>query len=214
MTIVVCNWKMFLRHSEAIKLAEEIAKQELGKVKLVILPSYATISAIEKSDKFELGAQNCTTQEEYGAYTGDVSAKDLKEIGCKYVLVGHKETAPRSKWEIRDRGFAACKAGLVPIVCSEDPMELACLPSPHIIAYEPSENIGAKDPMAMEKIAWFVSKLKHMNYNNLPQSILYGGSVTEENVKEIVSIEGLDGVLLGRAGSNKESLFKIIEKLQ
>ena len=97
-TIIIANWKMNLKPSESLKLAEEIVEKENewseGKVEVILCPTFDSIASIgevvKNSNKVSLGAQNCFWDDE-GAFTGEVSPKVLKELGCKYVIVGHSE---------------------------------------------------------------------------------------------------------------------------
>jgi triosephosphate isomerase len=92
--IVAGNWKMNLSLKEAKSLVNEVtATSKTPNVIKIFFPSFLFIpqlSSLIKENNFFIGAQNCN-QHEAGAYTGEVSAKMLKEFGCTYVLIGHSE---------------------------------------------------------------------------------------------------------------------------
>lgn len=123
-TIIAANWKMNKTASETKKFAEQF-KAILPKTKwcdvVVCVPSANIFTAVRafKDSRVSVGAQN-VHHEESGAYTGEVSAAMLKDLGVKYVIVGHSER--RSQWgetdEIVNRKFkAVIEAGMTPILC-------------------------------------------------------------------------------------------------
>ena len=90
--LIVANWKMNFHYKNADNFCKKIlSKKKLIKNKFVICPPTTLI--LQLSSKFKeitFGAQDCH-YEKFGAYTGDVSASMLKNINCKYVIVGHSE---------------------------------------------------------------------------------------------------------------------------
>jgi len=128
--ILIANWKMNLTLKEREDLAQEI-KDRLGEEKdkeVVICPpfvSLASIGEIIRDSAIELGAQD-VFWEETGAYTGEISPIVLKELACRYVIVGHSE---RRRFlgetdEMVNKKTAAClENGLTPIVCVGETLE-------------------------------------------------------------------------------------------
>lgn len=89
--IVAGNWKMNLNNIEAEALIQELNQNEISDVELLIFPSSIYISkAIESKKTVGVGAQNCYF-ENSGAYTGEISPEQLKNLGASHCLVGHSE---------------------------------------------------------------------------------------------------------------------------
>lgn len=93
--LIIANWKMKLLQSESIALAKKIVKAsaKYKDAEIVLCPSFVSIAAVAeiiKPSKIILGAQDCFWEEQ-GAFTGEISPKSLKEIGVRYVIVGHSE---------------------------------------------------------------------------------------------------------------------------
>ena len=123
-TVIAANWKMNKTATETKKFAEEL-KAVLPKVKwcdIVICVPHVNIPAAVKAFKdmhISIGAENLF-YEESGAYTGEVSAKMLKDVGAKYVIVGHSERRSmfgETDYAVNRKVHAALNAGLVPIIC-------------------------------------------------------------------------------------------------
>ena len=129
-TIIAGNWKMNKTLSETRAYAEEI-KPMLGKPKwceVVLCVPYVNIPAavrLFKESRIAIGAENCH-YEANGAYTGEVSAEMLKELGVKYVIIGHSERRSyynETDFTVNKKVHAALEAGLYPIVCVGESLE-------------------------------------------------------------------------------------------
>ena len=129
-TIIAGNWKMNKTLSETKAFAEEL-KNLLGKPKwceVVLCVPYVNIpSAVRlfKDCRVSVGAENCH-YESHGAYTGEVSAEMLKEVGVKYVIIGHSERRQyynETDFTVNKKVHAALEAGLYPIVCVGESLE-------------------------------------------------------------------------------------------
>ena len=123
-TIIAGNWKMNKTASETKKFAEEL-KALLPKAKwcdiVVCVPSVDIAAAIKgfKDARVSVGAQN-VFYEKNGAYTGEVSADMLKDLGVKYVIIGHSERRQyfaETNETVNKRTKAALAGGLKPIIC-------------------------------------------------------------------------------------------------
>ena len=170
-TIIAGNWKMNKTLSETRAFAEEL-KPLLGKpnwCEVVLCVPYVNIQAavrLFKECRVSIGAENCH-YESHGAYTGEVSPEMLKELGVKYVVIGHSERRQyynETDFTVNKKVHAAINAGLIPIVCVGESLEqrelgvtmeliayqvkcaLANLPAEKarhvVIAYEPLWAIG------------------------------------------------------------------------
>ena len=118
------NWKMNLDRASAVALAADVAKQAEGidTVDLAVCPASVHLDAVAVAvagSKVALGAQNMY-HEPKGAYTGEISAAMLCDVGCKYVILGHSErrhVLGETDEDINKKVHAALEAGLTPIVC-------------------------------------------------------------------------------------------------
>ena len=129
-TIIAGNWKMNKTLTETKAFAEDI-KTKLGKPKwceVVLCVPYVNIPAavrLFKDCRIAIGAENCH-YESHGAYTGEVSAEMLKELGVKYVIIGHSERRQyynETDFTVNKKVHAALEAGLYPIVCVGESLE-------------------------------------------------------------------------------------------
>lgn len=132
--IVAGNWKMNKTFDEGIKLASEIVNmaqdENIKDVNVVLFPPFIHINSIQKLvsdvDQVSVGGQNCSEQEE-GAFTGDISVSMLKSVGAAYVLVGHSERRQyhnESDELLANKVKVALKEGITPIFCCGEPLEI------------------------------------------------------------------------------------------
>jgi len=239
MKIIVANWKMNLNVPESyayfVRLSEAI---EPGPdVEVVLCPTYLALQTLNMQNipgRFKLGAQNCNAEDK-GAQTGEVSAAMLVGV-ADYVIVGHSERRKlfgETDYQINRKVLAALRHGLKPILCiGEDKNEdidetlrcqidsgLLCVRPEQIgqiiIAYEPVYAIGSGRTSSMNDIAKAVgiikSQINYMFGSDAETKITYGGSVDETNTAEILSIPGVDGLLVGGASLNVVKFAKIVE---
>ena len=129
-TIIAGNWKMNKTLSETRAFAEEL-KPLIGKPKwcevVLCVPSVNLQAAVRlfKESRVAIGAETCH-YESHGAFTGEVSAEMLKEIGVKYVIIGHSERRQyynETDFTVNKKVHAALEAGLYPIVCVGESLE-------------------------------------------------------------------------------------------
>ncbi len=121
--IIAGNWKMNKTPSEAVALVNEIKEKVVGaECDVVVCPTAVCIPGVidaAKNSNICVGAQNVHFKES-GAYTGELAGNMLKEIGVKYVIIGHSERRQyfgETDETVNARTIAAIAAGLVPIVC-------------------------------------------------------------------------------------------------
>ena len=93
----IANWKMFgsVKSVNSLNKVISYSKTNKHKAKIVYCPPYTLLkSFVEKTKKtnIKIGAQDCHTQPNYGPYTGGISSKMIKDLGCKFVIIGHSET--------------------------------------------------------------------------------------------------------------------------
>ena len=244
-TIIAGNWKMNKTASETKKFAEEL-KALLPKAKwcdiVVCVPSVNIAAALKgfKDARVSVGAQN-VFYEKSGAYTGEVSADMLKDLGVKYVIIGHSERRAMGETDadVNAKVLAALDAGLTPIMCCGETLEqresgittewitmqiklgLAGVPEDKIrkviIAYEPIWAIGTgrtASPEQAEEVCESIRAAVRKLYsskNARAISILYGGSMNDKNAFELLAQPDIDGGLIGGASLVPEKFVKIIE---
>ncbi|HRH31170.1 MAG TPA: triose-phosphate isomerase [Candidatus Paceibacterota bacterium] len=200
-------------------------------------PFLQTVGAGIKKGKYILGAQDLSPMM-IGAFTGEVSPKALVSLGVKYAIVGHSER--RTLGEDNDvvlmKLKAAHAAGIRPILCvgehdrtdtehshadvREQLMVLEGLSKKDaantIIAYEPVWAVGGKvaaTPEDAREMRIYIQKVisDMLDEKSMKSvAIIYGGSVTNKNVKEFVGVAGMHGVLIGRASLDAKSFVSII----
>ncbi|MEI8295692.1 MAG: triose-phosphate isomerase [Alphaproteobacteria bacterium] len=222
--IVVANWKM---HGSSMHCCDYILALRpylSPNVDLTICPPFPYLLPL-RDDSWNLGGQNCHTLAE-GAFTGEVSAPMLRDIGCKYVLIGHSERRKHNNETdtcVTQKCTTAQSAGLVPIICVGETesekasnltqaviaQQLAAIPSDKVlIAYEPVWAIGTGITATTEDIVPVFEMIK----KTFPtQPVLYGGSVKADNALELLSLAIVDGVLVGGASLDPHTLGKIIK---
>ncbi|MDX2083063.1 MAG: triose-phosphate isomerase [Rickettsiales bacterium] len=186
--------------------------------------------------QIKLGAQDCHF-ENSGSFTGDVSAEMLQKIGCEYVILGHSERRAghfESDEIIAKKISAALAKDLIPIICVGESKEIRdqgkhlefvyrqiihSIPkdvkfNKMIIAYEPIWSIGTGITPSKEQIAEIAKLIKKIFNEKLNDRaeeyfMLYGGSVSSQNSAEILAIENVNGLLVGKASLDVEEFVKI-----
>ena len=214
-TFIIANWKSNKTESEAKNWFDgfKIYDLEFTDKEIVICPSFNLLPILKSyllnhKSLIKVGAQNISPFDE-GAYTGEVSAKQIKEF-ADYTLIGHSER--RRNFNENDKILfkkveLANKYGLTPIFCVQG-KETKIPSNSNIIAYEPINAIGTghpDTPESAEDVASFFKK----DYN--VRHVLYGGSVTSKNVKEFTQMPNIDGVLVGGASLDAQEFYAIIQ---
>jgi triosephosphate isomerase len=238
MKYIFANWKMYLGFKESIALAKAIAAMPKQKgVDVALFPSALVMTdviAICRKKNIPVGAQNCAWMSA-GAYTGAISARMFRDVGCRYALVGHSErrhifgetdTAVRNKLE------ACLSVGLTPVLCIGETKEerdagkrayrlkkqlMTALDGLEfagrvLIAYEPVWAIGMGDacaPADADDVHHFIRQ-ELRRYMDAAIPILYGGSVDEKNAASYLAFSTVDGLLIGGASAKKQDFVGII----
>jgi triosephosphate isomerase len=241
--LVAGNWKMHGSRALNAPLVEAIlAAPQLERVECVICPPYvylAEIARLLRGSAARLGAQDVCA-EAHGAYTGEVSAAMLHDVGCQYVIVGHSER--RNLYGEDDvlvaRKFAAALTqGLTPILCLgellaeresgstrevigrqlEAVVSLTGIGSfaSAVIAYEPVWAIGTgrtASPEQAQEVHAFIRERLAQRDGKIAASlpILYGGSVKAGNARELFAQHDVDGGLIGGASLKAEEFLSIV----
>lgn len=216
--LILANWKSNKTKNEAKTWLEKVSivKTSLD-LEVVIFPPFTLLETISSYIKmnslpFKLGAQN-VSQFDSGPYTGEVSAKQIKEY-ADYVLIGHSERRANFKETdemIKNKVEKTIDQGLFPIVCFSEMQQLDQLSNKDIIlAYEPPGAISTSGPNASaadpNSVSEFVKKIS----DNFPVRVLYGGSIKSENIKQYLNLENISGVLVGGASLEPSSFTQVL----
>lgn len=226
--MLVANFKMNLTLDDILRYKEVMENNNIDN--FVIAPSNLYLYPL-KSEKYDLCGQNGYYLDS-GAFTGEVSYMQLKSMGVKYALIGHSERRNvfgESDDDIRRKLKSCIDNEIIPILCvgehkkdredglakevidgqikfALDNMNIDTL----VIAYEPVWAIGTgliPNDDDIEEMHHYIKEIVKENVKNV--KVLYGGSVNEGNINNICSIEGVDGVLIGKASNDPENMLKL-----
>jgi triosephosphate isomerase len=231
---VIGNWKM---NGSATMLAEvlgglRVPSYDCDVTICVPYPYLAQASTLLEGSACQLGGQNVCRYDD-GAFTGEVSAKMLREFGCALVIIGHSERRLHFAEDdacVAEKFDRALADGLYPVVCVGETLaerdaggaeekiskQLAwlrgrivagCRVEQFCVAYEPVWAIGTGRTASAEQVEamhrWIRDCL------GVPVLVLYGGSVKASNAAELMAIPGVDGVLVGGASLDAEAFTGI-----
>ena len=235
----VANWKMYGNLS-SLNTLEKVIKfsksKEIKKGRLIYCPPYTLISSFSKifnNCQIGIGGQNCHESENYGAYTGSINSRMLKNIGAQFVIIGHSENREKGENDklINLKIKSALEAKLKVIFCVGETLsekrkkKTKSKLSKQIkvglkniknlsnifIAYEPIWAIGTgiipKSKDLFKTVEFIKSKFK-----NKSQKVLYGGSVNPQNITNLKEINNIDGFLIGAASQNTKKFIDIVKK--
>jgi triosephosphate isomerase len=242
--VIAGNWKMYKTQSEAKTFFSEFPahlratapQAAIADQQILICVPYTNLAILQTvlpaigQANLSIGAQNVHWAEN-GAFTGEISAPMLVEMGIKYVIIGHSERRQffsETDETVNKRLKAAQAHGLTPILCvgetkqqrdtneteswifsqlAEDLVDVD--QNNLIIAYEPIWAIGTGDTCASGEanrvIGLIRSKLDNQN-----MTIQYGGSVKPDNIDEIMAQPEIDGVLVGGASLDPIGFARIV----
>ena len=203
--------------SETRAFAEEL-KPILPKGKwcdVVLCVPYVNIPAairLFKDCRVAIGAENCH-YEATGAYTGEVSAEMLKELGVKYVIIGHSERRQyynETDLTVNKKVHAALEVGLRPIVCVGESLEQRELGvTMELIAYQVKTATAEQAGEVCQAIRAVIRKLYGARVAR-SVTIQYGGSMNPKNAAELLAQPDVDGGLIGGASLKPEQFVEII----
>jgi len=223
--IIAGNWKMYKTQGEATEfLMEFISRIDDAPEnrEVVLCVPFTDLTIVNKSlhgNRIRLGAQN-VHWEDCGAYTGEISASMLTEMGVRYVIVGHSERRQyfgETDETVNLRLKAAQTHGLIPILCvgetkqqrDADETEQIIINQLErdlvgidqerlVIAYEPIWAIGTGENCEVSEADRVIGLIRS-RLSNPNVTIQYGGSVKPSNIDEIMAQPQIDGVLVGGA---------------
>jgi triosephosphate isomerase (TIM) len=240
----VCgNWKMHKTVAEAVQLVRDL-RERLGepRAQVAVAPPFTALAAVKQAlqgSPIQLFAQNCHFEKQ-GAFTGEVSAAMLRDVGCDGVILGHSERRQlfgETDESVARKLKAVLAEGLAPIVCVGETLQeresgrtwdvvsrqmrgaLSGLDVQALgrvtIAYEPVWAIGtgrnATAAQAQEVHAQIRALLRELGAAVADSiRIQYGGSVKPDNAAELLSQPDVDGALVGGASLKADDFAKIV----
>ncbi len=225
---LIANLKMNLTFEEMQNYKYVIENSNV--TDLIICPSFIHLEMMQ-SNKYGLCAQNGYSVDK-GAFTGEVSFYQLRNINVNYSLIGHSERRHIFNEDdvLVSKKIDACiNNGIKPILCVGETKEekesgntlnvidrqiIDSIFNKNIkdiiIAYEPVWAIGTGLIPTIDDINLVHLHIKELlNKNNINVNVLYGGSVKESNIAEICSLDSVDGVLIGGASNDPNNLLKM-----
>jgi triosephosphate isomerase (TIM) len=224
--LIAGNWKMFKGPAEAEAFCRELRARDLGGVDVVVCPPFVSLAAavaVLADTEIAVAAQNVHWEAE-GAFTGEVSAPMLRELGVYGAIVGHSERRQyfgETDEGVARRATAALDAGLSVIACvGETDEERERGETEHVlrrqisvieahedlvVAYEPVWAIGTGKTATPEQAQDAHAFVKSM----LDVPVLYGGSVKPDNAEELLAQPDVDGALVGGASLEVDSFAAI-----
>lgn len=234
---IIGNWKMnktFTQTKEFFSAFNQLYIENKNKINqnldfAVALPAINVAAFSKNTTKLELAVQNMS-QFEKGAYTGEISAQMLLDLNVKYAIIGHSERRQYFKetdLDVNAKTQQAIKNNIIPVVCVGETLEeyeaqktsqvieyqlknsLKDVDlSKVIVAYEPIWAIGTgktATPEQAQQVCKFIRKQTNKNL-----TILYGGSVSQENIEQLLNQADINGALVGGASLKVDSFIKLL----
>ncbi|MDD2216801.1 MAG: triose-phosphate isomerase [Eubacteriales bacterium] len=238
------NWKMYKTTKQARQFAEKFKEIYVkNDIKVAICAPYTHLAILK--DAFEgtgvaVAAQNMHFESE-GAFTGEISAAMLKDLGVEYCIIGHSERRQyfaETDQSVNKKLHKAFETGILPIMCIGETLEereagqekeivkrqlsegLAGISGEYMkeltVAYEPVWAIGTgrtATPEQANEMCGFIRDVIEELYDDgvaCDVVIQYGGSVKPGNATEIMSMEEIDGALVGGASLNPSDFLEIV----
>lgn len=241
--LFVANWKMNMPLAKArsfinTHLSDLVLLTQKQNATIVICPSFVALSDVcKKTQKttLKIGAQNCS-EHTIGAYTGEIDAASLAQVGCTYALVGHSERRTyfhENNESVGKKITQLLENNIIPIACiGETQADYASnqtfiilteqlktiiahakLAKTIIIAYEPVWAIGTNntpDNSYLTAIFLWLTETVTNQLSATEVSFLYGGSVHENNASHIIRINHVDGLLVGNMSLDFQKFQNIV----
>lgn len=245
--LIGVSLKMYFDHAQTLRWCREVADRAAehpavasGVVELVVIPGFtelARAAAIFADTPIQLGAQDLFWQDA-GAFTGEVSGPQLKQVGCSYVEIGHTERRRlfhEGDFELQSKVAAAVRNTLTPILCVGESgqgdtvvaaadciAQLEAMAGPSIdagadiravVAYEPEWAIGAERPASVEHIRAVCSTIRAWldAHHALGGSrVIYGGSAGPGLLSALG--HDTDGLFLGRFAHDSDAVTGILDE--
>ena len=232
--LIAGNWKLNgnFAMAQAFDMAMMDTVTNYNHVDWLICAPFPYIPSLENCIR---GAQDCSAHQE-GAYTGEISADMLADIGCDYCIVGHSERRAmhgETDEVVKEKAARVLDSGMTAIICVGETLsereagnELdvvetqikKSLPSNSsvqntVIAYEPVWAIGTGRAATADDVLKMHAHIRQLLKSTLASGtemrILYGGSVKPSNASELMNLDNVDGALIGGASLKSEDFIAI-----
>jgi len=249
--IIIGNWKLNLDHLQGIQLLQKInyslEKNIEEKIDIVLAPSFTSLRSLQtviSTDnlKIKLSSQDVSMYDD-GAYTGEVSASQLKKLNIDYAIVGHSERRlhfNETDSHVNIKIQKLLDNAITPILCFGESLEdrsqglyLDFIKNQIneglkgvrkdkvnklVLAYEPIWAIGTGEVASIEDIVEVLDYVKNLlsekqYYSDEDIKFIYGGSVSSDNSTEILNTKIVDGALVGGASLDADKFVDIIKSV-
>ena len=231
------NIKTINSINNVIKLSK---LRNFNRAKIIYCPPYTLLDKFVqklKKSKIKVGAQNCHYALSNGPFTGSINSKMIKKLGCDYVIIGHSENRINGDSDviINKKIRVALKNNLKILFCIGESYKEKKLNKTKktiniqikkglkkikninniIVAYEPIWSIGTgliPNIHELENNILFIKNFLKKNFGSKKPIVLYGGSVSPNNIKDLNKINDIDGFLIGGASQYSNKFIDIIKK--
>ena len=231
------NIKTINSINKVIKLSK---LRNFNRAKIIYCPPYTLLDKFVqklKKSKIQVGAQNCHYALSNGPFTGSINSKMIKKLGCDYVIIGHSENRINGDSDviINKKIRVALKNNLKILFCIGESYKEKKLNKTKktiniqiknglkkikninniIVAYEPLWSIGTgliPNIHDLENNILFIKNFLKKNFGSKKPIVLYGGSVSPNNIKDLSKINDIDGFLIGGASQYSNKFIDIIKK--
>ncbi len=210
---IIANWKSNKTLGEAISWIEEVGPnlEKRENIKVVVCPSFLDLEEVKKAVlvgnyPITVGSQDLSPFDT-GPHTGEEAARLLKEV-VDFAIIGHSERRETGETDqaITQKVKQAADNAIIPLVCVQG--KDGTVPEhTQLIAYEPISAIGTGNPDTPQNAQEVCHSLKE----RYQLELLYGGSVTSENVKAYLQQDDISGVLIGTASLDPNEFLKIVQ---
>lgn len=228
---IILNQKSYMSYTEMEAYKKAFEKIECKGFEFIILPPIIYLTMF-KDAKYKVGTQNFFSYNT-GSFTGEVSLETLKNIGISYALVGHyerKKIIGETYSLAKEKLFKSLSSKFNTLLCVGEQKKtkrpfnyikkelnyyLKSIESANIkylsICYEPNWAVGSGNVQCINKIISTIEKIKKYVFDkyNIDVEVYYGGSINEENIKEI--FDATDGIVLGKVSTDINSLKSLIK---
>lgn len=230
--LVVFNHKMSLLYEDLYNYIERTNNIETDN-DIIICPSNIYLEAFVNNSVWPIGSQNIHYDINY-RHTGEVSTNQLKSLGIMYSLIGHYERVRdfnENKIIVNEKLIAALEANIMPILCFGEDIDddykevLPKLIDAYlkdvvnidfiVFAYEPIYALSGTTPSIerIKEVTTYISKYLEDKYKKKP-TLIYGGGINSSNIKDIMNIDTLSGVIIGDISSEVNEAVKIINNIE
>jgi len=239
--VIAGNWKMNTDVESGLKLVKDILafSKDFSGVDMIVCPPFVSIVSIAQElsgSSIQIGAQNVSSNPD-GAFTGELSTSMLRGF-VSHVIVGHSERRAlnaESSATVAEKAIAAANAGIKPIVCVGEDLEVRKAGDAEtyvakqleeslvgytdwdslIVAYEPVWAIGTGEAATSGQAQEMTQTCREVIRKLAPDTadsvrVLYGGSVNSGNVVELMAQPDIDGALVGGASLKADEFSKLI----